>query len=213
MSDDQERNNVPLGKTRNVYQYITTTIDGYLNTAFPAYPVVQPCSLTSGLGAFLGPATGFGLRPDISDDSKIHKRAWSKSAPEWRHAVNGLNLEGDCTNSSCRAYGRRVIIKWGYRNDGLFDFFRNQQDCACPLCASFVDPVNFGFANTYYQVSGYKKDKLDSPYKDVETPWHYAPNCYVTFKEQEEDMVYWGKLEIRVKEDCPPVGDKEVIFV
>ncbi|KAF8462287.1 hypothetical protein BDZ91DRAFT_734868 [Kalaharituber pfeilii] len=222
MYDGEERNSLPDGETRNVYQYIAAPCfvflmiyiitRGYLNVkAARKEAEFRRMLARPGRGAYIGPAAGSCL-PDISDDSKIDKRAWSKRAPEWRHAVDGLNLEGDCKNSACRAYKKRVIVTWGYRNDGVFDFFRNQQDCECPLCGSFVDPVNFAFTKTYYRVSGYKKDKKDGPFKDVKTPWHYAPNSYVTFHEREEDLVYWGKLKIQVKKDRPVPG-KEIIYV
>ena len=106
-----------------------------------------------------------------------------------------------CQNSSCRAYnGGYVLVKWGYRNGGVFDFFRNERDCECPICGQYVQPENFGFNNTDYKVVGYKRDRLNGPYKDINTDWKYAPSShYTTFKDGEEDMVYWGKLEIRVR--------------
>ena len=91
-------------------------------------------------------------------------------------------------------------MKWGYRNDGVFDCFLNNRDCRCPMCGDYIEPKNFGFSNTYYKVSGYKRDYVGGPLQDVDTEWRRAAaGHYTTFKDNEEDMVYWGKLVIRVK--------------
>ncbi len=41
---------------------------------------------------------------DITNECLKEKIKFSSSAPKWRVACYGLNLEGYCTNSSCEAY-------------------------------------------------------------------------------------------------------------
>lgn len=181
-------------------------------------PVGRCCAAVS-LG--LGPGVGLHL-PDPSNDNAIVRINWDFNSPEWRAATHGLNIEGitnlkvkvlvytiylaylslkgHCKNSSCRAYNETVTVKWGYRNDGVFDCFLNNDDCNCPLCNQHVEPENFGFSYTYYKVTGYKRDNIDGPLQNVDEDWKFASaDHYTTFKNNEEDLVYWGQLVINVK--------------
>jgi ubiquitin len=42
--------------------------------------------------------------------AKMDRRTWSSSAPKWRTAAPGLNIEGTCDNGRCVAYKQRVVI-------------------------------------------------------------------------------------------------------
>ncbi|KAF0469049.1 ubiquitin domain containing protein [Gigaspora margarita] len=139
--------------------------------------------------------------PDPSDSKKKTIREWSSSAPEWRIAARGLSLEAHCYNSSCQAYnGGYILAKWGYRD---FDFF-DDSDVKCPMCGQYVQPKNFGFYDTWYKVVGSKKDRLNGPSQKVDTVWDYAPTQhYTTFLDSPEDLVYWGRLEIKVSKSKP----------
>ncbi|KAL7270449.1 hypothetical protein RUND412_006847 [Rhizina undulata] len=139
---------------------------------------------------------------DPSNDQKIVQQQWNKNAPDWRQAVHGLNLDGTCENKSCRAYKKRILCKWGFRNNGVFDFVHDQSECKCPICGKFVEPKNCGFCDTFYRATGLKKPiKGGGPFvklKDV--TWKWAPaDHYTTFKEMQEDLVIWGKLKLEVK--------------
>ena len=39
----------------------------------------------------------------------LEKQAFSAKAPKWRVAGNGLNVEGQCRNAKCNAYGCLII--------------------------------------------------------------------------------------------------------
>jgi len=149
---------------------------------------------------FSGPSGGW-LGPDPSDDNKIQIRHWATNAPEWRQAAQGLSLEGHCQNGSCRAYMQDyVLVKWGYRNGGIFDFFRNDRDVNCPICGRHVQVENFGFYHTRYKVIGSKKETPDGYFQDVNTDWKFASaDHYTTFLDDPKSLVHWGQLRIEVQ--------------
>ena len=50
---------------------------------------------------------------DVSNKKGKYKQKFSNSAPDWRVCKPGLCLHGKCTNKSCKAYGREVIMPMG----------------------------------------------------------------------------------------------------
>lgn len=130
------------------------------------------------------------------ESEDIEKTKWSSSAPDWRKACSGLNLEGYCTNSSCQAYNQsRVIHQWGYRT---FDFFAQGHLCACPLCNEHIEAVTCGFSNCEWKASGRKRVANDKPPVDVPGKWRFAPDDgYTTFKNV--NLVRWDKLVIEAR--------------
>jgi len=50
---------------------------------------------------------------DLRSRKNLQHRKWSNSAPDWRYATNGVNIEGKCPNDKCPAFGKLVICKWG----------------------------------------------------------------------------------------------------
>lgn len=48
---------------------------------------------------------------DVTNGSALKVLDWNHSAPAWRVATKGLNLEGACRNRRCSAYGEMVIDK------------------------------------------------------------------------------------------------------
>ena len=51
---------------------------------------------------------------DVSSDEHLRVRKWNKSAPDWRIACRGLNLEGSCRNRACVAFNHMVICQVGF---------------------------------------------------------------------------------------------------
>ncbi|KAF8416883.1 hypothetical protein EV426DRAFT_625163 [Tirmania nivea] len=131
------------------------------------------------------------------ESENIVKRNWSSSAPDWRKACDGLNLEGYCTNSSCKAYNQsRVIHEWGY---GTFDFFEQGHLCTCPLCGKHIEAETCGFTNCEWKASGRKRVANDKPPIDVPGKWRHAPSDgYITFEENVK-IVRWDKLVIEAR--------------
>lgn len=111
-------------------------------------------------------------------------------------------FKAHCQNVSCPAYDQGyVLVKWGYRNGGVFDVFRNDRDVNCPMCNMYVEVENFGLTNTRYKVVGSKKDNPHGPLQDVNTDWKLVSgNYYTTFLDDPNSLVNWGQLRIEVRE-------------
>jgi len=84
---------------------------------------------------------------------KTERMQWSESAPTWRIARQGLNIEGRCTNSTCKAFNHLVIMGNGM---GAFDLIMDQHTCKCPICQNYVKPVTAAFSNCKYRWAGIK---------------------------------------------------------
>ncbi|RIA85490.1 hypothetical protein C1645_741536 [Glomus cerebriforme] len=115
-----------------------------------------------------------------------------------RHLSWGLNLEGHCKNTSCRAYGQseRSIFGWGFRNGGKFNLFENGHECKCPLCGEYMQAITCGFFNTQWLIRGRRITDPSKPLEDFRNP-KYGWNCVLdneyehpkeTFK-----IVPWGE--------------------
>ncbi|CAG8499456.1 16354_t:CDS:2 [Acaulospora morrowiae] len=144
------------------------------------------------LGGSGGPLVSF----EFQDLSKpIQKRKWSNSAPRWRVATWGLNLEGSCENILCEAHGKcPVIVMWGYQD---FDFINDEHNCKCPICDKHVKPTTCGFANTKWKYEGLIK-KSGYPPERINSIWKVAEDDgYTTFAENH--TISWNSLVIRVK--------------
>ena len=81
------------------------------------------------------------------------ERDFVPSAPDWRVAVDGLNLEGLCNNKNCEAYKKWVIINIGF---GIFDLILNEKPTNCPICKKPVFPETCAFSTCSYRYSGIK---------------------------------------------------------
>lgn len=92
---------------------------------------------------------------DVSNEDGLERRQWSSSAPKWREACGGLNLEGRCTNSDCEAHGEMVIMPMSY---GVFDVLldSNAKTTCCPCCDQFVQPLTCAFSKCEWKWTGLK---------------------------------------------------------
>ena len=77
---------------------------------------------------------------DVSNDRSLRSLGFSNTAPAWRTACRGLNVEGICVKSSCLAYNQTVIHMVGYDTWSL-----THSACACPTCKTQFQPVTCGF--------------------------------------------------------------------
>src|SRR4051812_32579350 len=103
---------------------------------------------------------------------------------------------GECENVSCKAYGSRVIHKWGFKNSGVFNYHDNEHECKCPLCSEYVQPITCGFANCDWKVSGSKKHKHGQKSEKIDTNWQVAlDNGYTTFEDNLVDLAIWDNLQ------------------
>jgi hypothetical protein len=85
-------------------------------------------------------------------DLKTDKFSLSETAPKYRTAWNGLNMEGVCKNKDCLAFGQLVINqlnldgqKKGYGTVDIVTYMCNE-GFVCPECNKSIFPVlNFYF--------------------------------------------------------------------
>eukprot|EP00735_Rhodelphis_limneticus_P012160 TRINITY_DN5362_c0_g1::TRINITY_DN5362_c0_g1_i1::g.24154::m.24154 TRINITY_DN5362_c0_g1::TRINITY_DN5362_c0_g1_i1::g.24154 ORF type:complete len:480 (-),score=30.47,sp/Q3E7K8/UBQ12_ARATH/46.00/6e-16,sp/Q3E7K8/UBQ12_ARATH/46.05/8e-14,sp/Q3E7K8/UBQ12_ARATH/42.00/3e-13,ubiquitin/PF00240.18/9.7e+03,ubiquitin/PF00240.18/4e-09,ubiquitin/PF00240.18/4.1e+03,zf-RING_2/PF13639.1/1.6e+02,zf-RING_2/PF13639.1/5.8e-08,Rad60-SLD/PF11976.3/1.1e+02,Rad60-SLD/PF11976.3/3.6e-05,zf-rbx1/PF12678.2/1.3e+03,zf-rbx1/PF126 len=90
---------------------------------------------------------------DISDSRVVQQVAFSDQAPAWRIVTPGLNIEGKCNNSSCKAFRNTVICQIGM---GDIDIILDTERVRCPCCRQNVTPVTCGFYDCYYRYNGIK---------------------------------------------------------
>eukprot|EP01047_Picozoa_sp_COSAG01_P038041 COSAG01_NODE_3062_length_6651_cov_63.810745_4_plen_402_part_00 len=67
----------------------------------------------------------------FSGMESLKRQEFSKTAPVWRRCGRGMNLDVTCSNSECKAHGKRVLVQLGLRN---FDFKRDWEMAKCPQC-------------------------------------------------------------------------------
>jgi len=131
---------------------------------------------------------------DVSNQNAMIEKNFSKTAPAWRTAVSGLNIEGECKNVSCATYNKMVIVKVGY---GTFDLIFDEEKCKCPICQKFVAPITCGFTDCAYSISGMKKDSRDLQ------KWETVGNLYKFHDPKESGETNWISLKIHTR---PPSG-------
>jgi len=54
-------------------------------------------------------------------------------------------MQGTCSNDSCLAYNKEVIMRIGF---GIHDLIIDDSKYKCPICKDFVEPITCGFNNT-----------------------------------------------------------------
>jgi ubiquitin len=125
------------------------------------------------------------LFADVSSDKHLHVKQWSKTAPDWRIACNGLNLEGRCQNTACVAYNNMVIYKAGF---GVTNVCRVQ--CKCPICETQFVPTTCGFSKCDWLCDGLKSNGTP-----VSLVWKTAGDAYHYF-DSDGNMCDWEVLTI-----------------
>lgn len=75
----------------------------------------------------------------VNVEQDLVKGSWSNNAPSWRRCIDGLNLEGICTNTECKAYDCKIIIPLGYKS---YDLIKNPH-MPCIMCRKNVSISNF----------------------------------------------------------------------
>ena len=120
---------------------------------------------------------------DVSQRDKMEQRDWSSEAPDWRICYPGL-WEGKCTNSTCPAYNRQVIMS------NHFEAFDQLKSTRCPMCAEYVKPTTCSFNNCHWKFEGIKSGLFGK--KHVTGEWMECDS----FKEAESFT--WDRLLISV---------------
>ena len=140
---------------------------------------------------------------DIENSQGIENHQFSSSAPDWRIATLGLNIEGICKKSQCAAYNKQVICQIGY---GFFDIILDKEKCKCPICKQWIDPITCGFTNCHYKWTGIKQDSPTSaPKRVTASTWKEVKDVYEYHNPQKSGTTIWSKLKIHT---CSYVVDK-----
>ena len=139
---------------------------------------------------------------DVNDTAGLKRQPWSTKAPAWRRARHGLCFEGNCPTSSCKAYGKQVIMPIGYRKFDLAGDI-GATTTICPLCKKYIQPTNCGFNNCWWKFVGRKPGKTDQPPAKIESQWKQVDDAYHSFDENSTAMVSWLTLELEVVKKSP----------
>ena len=138
---------------------------------------------------------------DVSKEEKegsVIKRQWNKWAPEWRIVENGLALEGTCSNKNCKAFNKSVLISVGF---GCFDLILDADKHVCPLCKKYVNPMNCGFNNCQYRMTGIKIDNITGqPSRFQSSSWVTVGNYFQTYDPKVSGECIWTHLKIHARE-------------
>ena len=98
----------------------------------------------------------------------------SNTTPPWHRIINGLNIEGICTNKQCEAYNKKVICPKGFVVFNLNDTNGN----SCPICKNVIKAITCCFSDCLWMFEGQKTLKS-----------RFAPNI----------VSLWYKAEYRYK--------------
>ena len=118
------------------------------------------------------------------------------SAPKWRIAIHGLNLEGICVNKNCQAYNQWVIVKKGL---GIYDIIYDQFTNICPVCSEYVDSKKCAFSNCKFNYTGIKLVSGKPPQKVMSKKETTVGDHYLLFDPAETGEVNWLSLKICTK--------------
>lgn len=131
---------------------------------------------------------------NMENTDGVEIREFSDSAPDWRIVTSGLNVEGICKNSSCKAYNRRVLFRIGY---GVFDLLREGKKCKCPMCKKIFLPITCGFHNCYYNWVGHKIDQETDDLKKYNgTIYKKVYNNFEYYNPEKSGDTEWSDLKI-----------------
>ncbi|KAG5190201.1 hypothetical protein JKP88DRAFT_175910 [Tribonema minus] len=152
-------------------------------------PTLQLVLMLRGGGCVTG-----GRFADVADASSISRMAFDDDAPKWRVACPGLNAEGVCSTTWCRARGEMVIHEVGMGAFTLGDA------CACPLCRRPFTPVTCAFHDCVWMFEGVKAGGGAA----LGSVWREAGDAYERFNTGAEgesggSMVEWERLVLVAK--------------
>jgi hypothetical protein len=137
---------------------------------------------------------------EFSDVSKgkTKELKFSKSAPSWRYAKEGLNIFGICENDECKAHQKEVVYIPKSLDKGLkFNLNDNIDKIICPICSSIIKVKTCGFWKCEYQFIGKKIEKgklIDYNSMPKET----KDDKFEYFDPSENGNVLWKELIIYV---------------
>lgn len=118
---------------------------------------------------------------------KMTNGEWSLYAPHWRSCVNGLNLEGKCTNEMCKAYDQYVIDMKGYTSVDMPFTMR------CPVCKASIVAQSFVTTLCNLTIVGKEVNGNDFTIRKTISNTPYYPESF-------DDQVTYEYLSIKCSE-------------
>ncbi|KAF6251773.1 hypothetical protein COO60DRAFT_1644665 [Scenedesmus sp. NREL 46B-D3] len=139
---------------------------------------------------------------DISNPESLKTQEWDDTAPEWRCAVKGLNVEGRCTNKNCKAF-RRMVVDISHGLDETptwhFDLIQQEKSCPCPCCHQPIKLETCAFTGCQWRYEGVKL--RDGRPQHVESgDWQTAGSLYERFRGASSAYrADWERLMIKTR--------------
>ena len=142
--------------------------------------------------------TGGGPSIDFVDvgKGKTKELFYSKSAPSWRTAREGLNIFGICENDECKAHLKEVV-HIPEMKEHKFNVNENLTSILCPECGGIIKVKTCGFWKCEYQFKGKKIEKgklIEFDSKPKET----KDDKFEYFDPSDNGMATWTELIIYV---------------
>ena len=131
---------------------------------------------------------------DISNQKGLITKNYSSNAKKWNLLIKGLNVTGNCQNSSCEAYDKEVDCQIGM---GSFDLVRDADQIKCPMCHEEIDPITCTFCKCQYKLEGKKKENGKT--QKIETSWKRVEKDYEYYDPGMSGTVLWLMLIIETK--------------
>ncbi|KAF4041812.1 Ring finger domain [Phytophthora infestans] len=127
------------------------------------------------------------------EDTWLVELQLDAKAPGWRTCTEGINIEGECKNRRCKAFGEMVIHQNGYEAFNL----STDTDVKCPICKKPFPPITCGFYNCAWKFDG-KRSRDDF---SISSTWRNArgEKYYRFDTDQAEATVKWDSLLIVAK--------------
>ncbi|KAH9194276.1 hypothetical protein AeNC1_003752 [Aphanomyces euteiches] len=142
----------------------------------------------STLHLFLRLCGGGVLFAEVENCQHLQQRRVSYEGPTWRTICHGLNIEGNCLNRQCQAFGKLVIAPILMNPFNLLS-----HSMKCPICRAHVTPITCGFYKCRWRFEGVKAPSM----MQMCSAWSVADgDKYHRFSSDECNLVEWESLLI-----------------
>ena len=121
--------------------------------------------------------------------------------PDWRIIGKGINLYGICSNSSCAADGRQVIMPV---TSSEYDLYGEGFLGICPMCKKHIELDTCGFYMCDYKCEGKYFDKWKDDWVDLPNEIHKTSDGKISYYDynnsvdKKEGKVRYKKLVLKV---------------